>query len=162
MSLDERIAQMKLEREAAAARAARGEAAVGEEASSGRSGEAATADTADAAPAESGNFVGELAEELGRVTWPSLGTVVQTTGLVVGIMISSAIVLLGANAAMFKAEEAFLDASKRHWDAEGGPLRKRTQQEKVAEVQRVDEERREIMEKVFGETGGRTSFEDLD
>ena len=160
MSLDERIARMKMEREAAAERAARGEAAAGDE-----GGEASSRDAADGRAGGdqgSGNFVGDLAEELGRVTWPSLGTVVQTTGLVVGIMVASAVVLLGANAAMFKAEEAFLDASRRHWDAEGGPLRKRKEQEKVEEIQRVDKERREIMEKVFGDEGLKSSYEDLD
>ena len=83
-------------------------------------------DTSTAKPKEKkkrGRFFKETFSELKKVTWPSFGTVVKQTGIVLGVVLVFLLVLItGLNAGTETATTAALTAAKSFMGGVGLPL----------------------------------------
>jgi len=49
---------------------------------------------------EEGNFWSGVAEEIQEIEWPAFGKVLGTTGVVIGVIVGSSVVLLTVNAVL--------------------------------------------------------------
>ena len=54
----------------------------------------------------SDNIVQGALEEVGQIEWPTVGSALQTTGIVIGIVTGSAVVLLGVNSVLAAASQS--------------------------------------------------------
>ena len=57
-------------------------------------------------PDASNNIVQGALEEVGQIEWPTVGSALQTTGIVIGIVTGSAVVLLGVNSVLAAASQS--------------------------------------------------------